>query len=159
MRARAAPRIYQEEHIVRQTNKKIGLLLALCLGLASAVTLAQSERVNEAIKSRLTPVGSVCMAGDECAGAQTASPAAGDGPRSAEDIYAQSCATCHNAGIAGAPKLGAADDWVDPVAQGMDTLYANAINGIGGMPAMGLCGTCSEEEIRLTVDYMLEESQ
>jgi cytochrome c5 len=143
---------------VRLSIIKVGLMVALSLGLISAAAMAQSDRVNEAIKSRLAPVGSVCMAGDECAGADAADEAIG--ARDPAEIYNTSCATCHNAGVAGAPVLGDVDAWASLVQErGMEAIYDNAINGIGGMPAMGLCMTCSEEEIKATVDYMIEESQ
>ncbi|MDQ2078386.1 cytochrome c5 family protein [Marinimicrobium sp. ABcell2] len=143
---------------MRLFNKKVGLVVALCLGLISAAAVAQSDRVNEAIKSRLAPVGSVCMAGEPCASGEVADQTVG--ARDPEDIYNTSCATCHNAGVAGAPVLGDADQWNTLIQErGMEAIYNNAINGIGGMPAMGLCTTCSEEEMRATVDYMIEESQ
>ena len=46
--------------------------------------------------------------------------------------------------------------WSTRLAKGMNMLYSNAINGIGAMPAKGLCPTCSDEEIEIAVDYMLE---
>ena len=142
------------------TQKSIGLAVILCLSLLAAAAMAQSDRVNEAIKSRLAPAGSVCMAGDECAGAAAVADEAAGGAREPSDIYNGTCATCHNAGVAGAPVLGNADQWASLVDErGIDGIYANAINGIGGMPAMGLCMDCSEDDIRATVDYMIEQSQ
>lgn len=137
-------------------KKRAGLLLILSLGLVSALAMAQSNRVLQAIESRVKPVGELCMAGDECAEARTAARDS-DEPRPASEIYATACASCHDSGAAGAPVTGVADDWADRREKGMDTLYANAIDGIGGMPAMGLCTDCSEEEIRVTVDFMLDE--
>lgn len=141
-----------------QARKLISLVTAVSLGLvASAFAYSQSS-VEKDIAERIAPAGSVCMAGEDCAAAPTVT-ASSDGPRSGEDIYNTSCTTCHAVGVAGAPRLGEPADWADRIAQGTDTLYANAINGIGGMPAMGLCATCSEDEIKATVDYMVENSQ
>lgn len=138
-------------------KKRIGLLLVVSLGFFSALALAQSKGVLEAIETRLKPVGEVCMAGDECAAAQTASRDS-DEPRDPSDIYGAACASCHDSGASGAPILGSADDWAPRIEKGTETLYENAINGIGAMPAMGLCNDCSDEEIQVTVDYMIKES-
>ncbi|MCL4132937.1 UNVERIFIED_CONTAM: hypothetical protein GTU68_017445 [Idotea baltica] len=83
---------------------------------------------------------------------------ASTGPRSGEDIFNKSCTACHSSGAAGAPKLVAAD-WESRLAQGVDTLYANAIGGVRGMPAKGLCMDCSDDEMKAAVDYMLEQSK
>jgi cytochrome c5 len=55
--------------------------------------------------------------------------------------------------------LGDVAAWTDRLAQGDDTLYQHALEGFKGMPAKGLCMDCSEEEIELAVDYMVENSQ
>lgn len=141
-----------------QARQLISLGSVLGLGLlASALAWSQSS-VEKDIAERIAPAGSVCMAGEDCAAAPTAAAGGGEA-RSGEDIYNASCNTCHGTGVAGAPRLGEPADWADRIAAGTDTLYANAINGIGGMPAMGLCATCSEDEIKATVDYMVENSQ
>ena len=137
-------------------KKRIGLLVAVSLGLLSALAFAQSNQVNEGIKSRLAPVGEVCMSGDDCAAAPVAS--ASDEPRSGQEIYDAHCTTCHAAGISGAPIMGDVDSWSSHIEKGTETLYDHAINGFNAMPAMGLCGNCSEDEIKATVDYMVEES-
>ncbi|WP_347332952.1 c-type cytochrome [Marinimicrobium locisalis] len=138
-------------------KKRISLLVAVSLSLLSALAVAQSKEVTEAIKARLEPVGDVCMAGEDCAAAPAASASSGE-PRDPADIYGSACATCHDAGVSGAPKQGSADDWASRIDKGTETLYDHAINGFNAMPAMGLCSDCSEEEIKATVDYMVEES-
>ena len=124
--------------------------------LVATLSLAVSASVKDEISERTAPVGKLCMAGESCAAAavQVAS-----GPRSGEDIYKSKCVACHNTGAAGAPKIGDAGAWAPRVAKGVDTVYANAINGINGMPAKGLCMDCSDDEIKATVDYILENSK
>jgi cytochrome c5 len=42
----------------------------------------------------------------------------------------------------------------------MDVLYASGINGLApGMPAMGMCFDCSDDDIRAVVDYMTASVQ
>ena len=73
-------------------------------------------------------------------------------------LYNTGCAACHNAGLAGSPKLGDLSQWSERVKQGRDTLVTHAYNGIGAMPAKGALGAdASREEIGLAVDYMLSK--
>lgn len=110
----------------------------------------------ESLAERVDPVGETCMAGDPCAAAATAA-AGSSGPRSGEEIYSTKCSTCHATGAAGAPKLDDAESWQARLEErGKEGLYDSAINGFKGMPAMGLCMDCSDEEIKATVDYILE---
>ena len=82
------------------------------------------------------------------------------GGGSIESNYNQSCATCHNAGVAGAPKLGDVPEWEERLAKGNDTLYASVINGLPpAMPARGMCFSCSDDDLKALVDYMIAESQ
>ena len=68
---------------------------------------------------------------------------------------------CHSAGIAGAPKVGEQVAWASRIAKGMDALYDSGINGVActGMIARGGCADCSDDEIRLAVDFMVEGSR
>lgn len=113
--------------------------------------LKLSEKQEKLVSERLAPVGEVALASE----AGSASAGSASGPRSSEEIYNSKCIACHGTGVAGAPKLGVASDWENRIAQGMDVVYANAIKGIRGMPAKGLCLDCSDEEITAVVDYML----
>ncbi len=64
-------------------------------------------------------------------------------------IYRKNCASCHDRGIMGAPKPG------EPRLLGdIDTLVANAIKGIGNMPARGHAAFLSDDEVRSVVEYM-----
>jgi cytochrome c5 len=75
----------------------------------------------------------------------------------AESNYKKTCATCHNAGIAGAPKFADAAQWESRIAKGMDTLYTSSISGMPpGMPAKGMCFSCSDDDLKAIVDYMVE---
>lgn len=76
-----------------------------------------------------------------------------------ERVYMQSCWACHNSGAAGAPKVGVAADWAPRIAKGMDTLVANATTGVNSMPAKGLCFTCTEDDLRDLIQYMVDSSK
>lgn len=132
--------------------RNISLLLVLAALSVSA--LAQTAREQQ-IADRLTPIGETCMVGDECA----AGSAAEAGPMDPETVYNTYCMACHTTGASNAPVIGVAADWEPRVAKGMDVLYSNAINGIGMMPAKGLCMDCSDEDIEATVDYILSQSE
>lgn len=144
-------------------KKLLTLVASLWMGLAAyhSVAMAPTE---EAIAERIKPVAKVCVAGEECEGAQTsvvaAAPAAASGPRTGDAIYASACKTCHDAGVAGAPKLGDVAAWAPRIEKGMDTLVNHAINGFNVvMPARGTCMDCSDDELKATVEYMVSQSQ
>ncbi|MFT7300876.1 MAG: cytochrome c5 [Porticoccus sp.] len=142
--------------------KKAGIVaVALTLVLGVAGCSSEQEELNltaqqeKEMSKRLAPVGKVVLEKNIA----VAAPAVAAGPRSGEDVYNKSCIACHSTGAAGAPKVGVATDWTARIDQGLETLYANAINGVRGMPAKGLCMNCSEDEVKATVDYMLEQSK
>jgi len=133
------------------------------LALSLMVSTAFASTSNERIAERLKPRGSVCVEGQDCSGvkvaaAVNAAPSA-SAARSGEDIFNSACTNCHSTGAAGAPVVGKADQWAARIAKGNETLYTHAINGFNAMPPKGLCGTCSDDEIKETVDYMVSKSQ
>lgn len=127
-----------------------------CLAIAMVFSCYSYAAVKDDVAERTAPIGNVCMAGEECAAAVAV---AASGPRSGDEVYNSKCLACHNTGAAGAPKLGNAAVWSARLSKGIETLYTNAIKGYGGMPAMGLCMDCSEDEIKASVDYILENSK
>lgn len=79
-----------------------------------------------------------------------------------EGVYNKACAACHKMGIAGAPKVGDANNWGPRIAKGKDTLYKHAIEGFKGekgiMPAKGGSAKLTDEEVKAAVDYMTSKS-
>lgn len=131
--------------------KKFVVVAALLLSVS---VFAATDRQRAAIEERIKPVGEVCLQGDASCG--TASAAASSGPASPADTYEAVCKACHDIGLAGAPKPFDDAVWAQRTEKGIDTVYDNAINGINGMPAMGTCMSCSDDDIRAIVDYMIE---
>lgn len=76
-----------------------------------------------------------------------------------QQIYRQSCAVCHDKGIAGAPKLNDPAAWVARLAQGMDTLYNTALRGKGAMPAKGGNPALADADVKAAVDFMAAQSR
>lgn len=72
-----------------------------------------------------------------------------------EVVYQSYCEGCHATGAGGAPKFGDPASWSEPLKQGLDKVYENAIKGIGGMPAKGTCYSCDDSDIKLAVEYMI----
>lgn len=71
--------------------------------------------------------------------------------------YERYCFSCHAAGVADAPKFGDRASWGTRLEKGEDALLQSVIDGMPpGMPVMGLCYACSEEQLRDSIDYMLE---
>ena len=69
-------------------------------------------------------------------------------------IYQTSCQVCHDNAGTGAPVSGVAEDWTARVELGMDPMLENVMNGYQGMPAMGGCFHCTEEDFRLLIGFM-----
>jgi cytochrome c len=75
-----------------------------------------------------------------------------------EAIYQQACAVCHAAGVGEAPIPGDASAWTERLAQGRDTLLANALNGKGIMPPKGGQTHLSDQDVAAAVDFILAKS-
>lgn len=145
----------------------VGMLLAMTALTAILMVLAsinaddvntrlQAEKDAEktpSIVEQIAPIGKVAI------GAVVSTvPEAQAEEVNGETVYNGACAACHGAGIAGAPAVGNKDQWVARLAKGNDALYANAINGIGAMPARG-GQSLSDEQVQAAVDYMIEASK
>lgn len=137
------------------------VLVITAINLTSEVSDYKPEEI---VIENIKPVGEVNIAGqpgsDSAAGAVTADAGAeAAAPKSGDEIYNSACLACHGTGAAGAPKLGDAAAWAPRIAAGMDSLMANATNGLKAMPPKGLCMTCSDEELRAAVQYIVDNSQ
>ena len=72
-------------------------------------------------------------------------------------IYANSCQLCHANPAANAPLTGDRKAWEPRIQQGTDTLLDHAINGYNGMPPMGQCVECSQEQFLQLIGFMADQ--
>lgn len=144
----------------------IFVLIAIAVGISFAANIASStvspERSNNDVlktEARIAPVGKTNLASNPNPdlGKVVVAVAATE-EFSAEGSYNTSCAACHSSGVMGAPRLGNAGDWTARLVAGKAAIYANAINGKGGMPARGGTGL-DDDQIKAVVDYMLAGSK
>ena len=85
--------------------------------------------------------------------------AAEDDRFDAEKTYQATCFACHGTGAAHSPEVGDQIEWEIRMDKGMDTLVQNTISGLNGiMPPRGLCATCSDEQLRAIVEFMVQSS-
>lgn len=75
----------------------------------------------------------------------------------AGDLYRAKCSSCHDAGMANAPRLGIAADWTARLPRGRTALHEAALRGVpdSAMAAKGGYRELSDAEVRAIVDYMI----
>ncbi|MBU2864174.1 c-type cytochrome [Reinekea forsetii] len=130
-------------------------LLILISTLTASFVFADYTSYEDEVAERLKPAGNVCVQGEECTTATATATVADTGPKSGDQVYTTACAACHGTGALNAPKLGDAAAWAPRQTKGLDTLYANAINGFNAMPPRGGNAALSDDEVKAAVDHML----
>ncbi|TNE36569.1 MAG: cytochrome c5 family protein [Alphaproteobacteria bacterium] len=70
------------------------------------------------------------------------------------ELYADTCMACHGNPDSGAPMTGDTAAWEDRLAQGEDVLLEHVIDGFNGMPPLGSCVDCTEEDFLDLIDFM-----
>ena len=131
-------------------------ILFIVLGLALTTIGLEASEAEKAIEKRITPVGQVCVEGQDCAQEVSLVSFNPDVMRSGEEIYDAACTTCHAIGLAGAPLFGNKVIWGERANKDLAVLVETVTNGLGGMPPMGMCMDCSQEELTNSVQYMLD---
>jgi cytochrome c5 len=96
------------------------------------------------VLNRIRPVGQVTLA-------QAGAP---KGNMTGEQVYQAVCKTCHESGVAGAPKFGDKSAWAPHIKQGAEHLFANAINGNNAMPPKGGNADLADVDVQRAVVYM-----
>jgi len=132
---------------------------SLTMALAAATLVLAACGKTEAPAPAQAPAPAPAPAAEAPAPAPAA-PAAEN--TAGKSVYGKTCAMCHAAGVAGAPKPGDKEDWGPRIAQGKDTLYKHAIEGFTGakgmMPARGGAASLSDDEVKAAVDFMADQS-
>ena len=140
----------------------------ICFVLAKVVNgnYAATLDGDRSASKRIAPVGSVnigepmVLAGAGGSSAKvSAGPSLADSDDPGEATYGKICFSCHDGGIAGAPKTGDVAAWGSRREKGTEMLVSNAINGFQGdtgimMPRGGL-SSLTDDEVRAAVMYML----
>lgn len=76
-----------------------------------------------------------------------------------EDVYSGLCASCHDTGLNDAPLVSDKGAWEQRLAErGIDGLHNSSINGRDLMPAKGGDPRLTDDEVKNTVYFMLEQS-
>jgi len=83
----------------------------------------------EAVAARILPVARVELAATGTGGAKVS--------KTGEELVNGTCAACHTAGVAGAPKIGDKAVWAPRLAQGLAALVKSATAGKNAMPPKG----------------------
>lgn len=77
---------------------------------------------------------------------------AGESP--GQETYEHNCASCHDQGQLGAPRLGDRKAWKPLIAEGQRMLERTAIRGIRKMPPRGGNPKLTDLEVKRAVAYM-----
>ena len=102
----------------------------------------------ESVAARIQPVARV----------EFGAPTAAAGARSGEAIVKATCSTCHQAGVANAPKIGDAKSWAPRLKEGLKGMLANAIKGKGAMPPRGGDTSLTDDEVARAIVFMANQS-
>lgn len=154
----------------------IGFLSLVTLGLIlfahhlnSVIPPEVSPQAAKRTQMRIAPAGAV-YAGATGAAAQAAAVASAAAKAAAQVAYGGStdgsvifsnlCTGCHTSGVGNAPTM-TQGSWTARIAEGKDTLYKHAIEGYTGpdggvMPARGGNPALTDEQVKATVDWMLD---
>jgi cytochrome c5 len=136
----------------------IVVVLAFAIPIALVVLLSQlitdvrppgSQDAQTGVLNRIKPVGEVTLV-------EASAPQAS---MTGEKVYQDVCKVCHEAGLAGAPKLGDKAAWAPRIKRGINALYTNAIKGTDkGMPPKGGNRDLADIEVQRGVVYMANRS-
>src|SRR5262249_41634810 len=142
-----------------QTPRQLAIVVALAFAVPVTLIVLLSQLVTgmapgtapeaqDEVLKRILPVGQVMVA-------EAGAP---QGSQTGEQVYQSVCKTCHEAGLAGAPKIGDKSAWAPRIKQGIDTLYASALKGKNAMPPKGGNSALADVEVQRAVVFMANQS-
>jgi cytochrome c5 len=125
------------------------------IGLLSQLftsTTRDTKEDEQRVLERIKPIGTVVLA----------EAGAASGNLSGQQVFAQVCKTCHEMGLAGAPKVGDKAAWAPRIAEGEKTLLQHAIAGYQGksgvMPPKGGNPELTDDEVHRAVVYLADQA-
>jgi cytochrome c5 len=146
--------IMEEHSSPIKTPKQLIIVVVLAFLVPISIAVLVSQLVtsgeqgiddnSDRVLARIQPVGTVVLA--EATGPK--------GMLTGEQVYGQVCKTCHDAGLAGAPKIGDKAAWAKVIAQGEKTAFDHAINGFNAMPPRGGNSELTDDEVKRAVAFM-----
>lgn len=74
-------------------------------------------------------------------------------------LLSHNCLQCHAVAHTGAPLLGDTQAWQARMQKGREQILRNSIEGVGGMPPMGYCSACTEQDMQTLIDFMLGDAK
>lgn len=138
------------------------LIVVLIMMLVAPLGFSTTAVDREAIENRIKPVGEVHLklkADSDSNFEQTLADTVSRSKSAGQDTYERYCVVCHAQGLAGAPKFRNKEDWAPRLKKKtIDELLATALKGINAMPVKGTCMSCSDEELKNAINYMLPKS-
>jgi cytochrome c5 len=121
--------------------------------LIAAVQVGASCK--DTLEHRISPIGSICVEGEECKAEEVVVVEAPKGPRAASQIVGDYCAGCHMSGVMNAPKIGSSFKALE--SKGITNLLKVAKKGKNAMPRMGGCSDCTDEELTTAIQHMIDQ--
>ena len=125
------------------------------IGLLSQLftsTTHDGKEDEQRVLERIKPAGTVVLA----------EASAASGNLTGQQVYGQVCKTCHETGLAGAPKVGDKGAWSPRIAEGEKTLVQHAIGGYQGktgvMPPKGGNPELTDDEVHRAVVYLANQA-
>ena len=162
-----------EEQTDKVFVKNLSIIISLLIAFTLAIAFLARGVGNKApednnpsrattIEERIKPVADVYTGEAGAAAIQqaAATPAteqkvAFDGSLDGEMIYGNVCSACHTSGAAGAPQPGT-EAMAARAQKGVDALLQSALNGLNAMPARGGRPDHSDEQVRASIEFMLQ---
>ncbi len=148
-----------DQHVSPIKNWKqlvVVVVLAFVVPIVVIVLLSQyvtggpkgASHDDNAVLARIKPIGDV----------QLAVASGPKGQATGEQVYGQICKTCHEGGLAGAPKVGDKAAWGKIVAQGLTPTLDHAVKGIRAMPPKGGNPDLETIEVERAVIFMANKA-
>ena len=135
-------------------NSRTKWVLALLVLFLAVIACSKKDEIKTEQAKQATPTEQKSTPMEQTKQqAAAGSTAASD---SGKAVYQNTCAACHETGVAGAPKMGDKMAWTGRINKGKDQLVQSVIKGMGTMPPNGGNPSLSEAEIRASVDYMVD---